>query len=184
MCGHSDECGICLGPFTSKEKDMVETPCGHCFHNKCITQWLMFNDTCPTCRKIFGETSSADSSVRQLYVHFNSWDTCTISKDTEDYCIQQIIPGIYNNHHNWLNKDYNIETSIRIKHKNNFMNQVVTFYITKTDNNYEITFIETDYKVKFNQKFNTILNKNLKKKKFKTHKPPRRRNTRCSVLSF
>ena len=183
MCEQTN-CGICLGTFTDSEKDIVRTPCGHLFHNKCITQWVMFNDTCPTCRKIFGETQDFDNSVRQLYINFNSWDTCNISRDTEDYCMHKIIPAIYNNHHKWLNQDYDIETSIKIKHKNNFMNEVVSFYITKTDNNYEITFVEIDYKVKSNYKFNSLNNKKLNKKKFKSQKPPRRRNTRCNVLSF
>ena len=38
------QCTICL-----EENTDFKCECGHCFHNKCITQWLMFNsDCCPT----------------------------------------------------------------------------------------------------------------------------------------
>jgi|APSaa5957512493_1039668.scaffolds.fasta_scaffold134913_1 hypothetical protein len=42
----NDECGICL-----EELDNFSAlPCGHCFHSKCISQWISKNMSCPECR--------------------------------------------------------------------------------------------------------------------------------------
>eukprot|EP00936_MAST-01D_sp_MAST-1D-sp1_P002222 g2222.t1 len=70
----SRECGICLGPLVDycadmdRESDLnftavndgvsdrhagcVKLPCGHLFHRKCVTHWLVERDgrTCPCCR--------------------------------------------------------------------------------------------------------------------------------------
>ena len=44
-------CSIC---FEKMEKKMIKTSCGHCFHDKCLKQWLTNNcnkPNCPVCRK-------------------------------------------------------------------------------------------------------------------------------------
>ena len=40
-------CSICLEKQNNK---CVKLSCGHTFHNKCITNWLLKNNTCPLCR--------------------------------------------------------------------------------------------------------------------------------------
>jgi hypothetical protein len=42
-----NDCSICLVAVQSGF--LLE--CGHCFHNRCITRWLLKNETCPVCRK-------------------------------------------------------------------------------------------------------------------------------------
>ena len=44
----NEECCICL------DKDAIQVwlalPCGHTFHNLCISRWVVTQDTCPVCR--------------------------------------------------------------------------------------------------------------------------------------
>jgi len=40
-------CSICL----DKNDEYILTPCNHIFCKKCITSWLLNNNTCPNCRK-------------------------------------------------------------------------------------------------------------------------------------
>ena len=50
------ECVICLDPINGPH---VTTPCNHKMHNKCLTQWLLTEDTCPLCRHDIGIKSSS-----------------------------------------------------------------------------------------------------------------------------
>lgn len=38
-------CSICL-----KKKIDITTLCNHQFHNKCLSEWLNINNSCPICR--------------------------------------------------------------------------------------------------------------------------------------
>ena len=40
-------CSICFEP--SNQSD-INIPCGHSFHNRCITEWLLKKTSCPLCR--------------------------------------------------------------------------------------------------------------------------------------
>ena len=44
-----DECAICLEQFKVGET-LVNLPCAHRFHTKCLTPWLETNSQCPCCR--------------------------------------------------------------------------------------------------------------------------------------
>ena len=48
-----DECAICFDKIKKRQKFRA-LPCSevkqHCFHVKCIDQWLQRNKTCPVCR--------------------------------------------------------------------------------------------------------------------------------------
>ena len=43
------ECSICLMEVNDGQ-DTILLPCGHMFHDKCVTQWLKIHNTCPLCR--------------------------------------------------------------------------------------------------------------------------------------
>ena len=43
------ECSICLMEV-NEGQDTILLPCGHMFHDKCVTQWLKIHNTCPLCR--------------------------------------------------------------------------------------------------------------------------------------
>ncbi|XP_030458816.1 E3 ubiquitin-protein ligase At3g02290-like [Syzygium oleosum] len=42
-------CCICLEELNGADK-VMEIPCSHHFHSKCIVEWLEGNDSCPLCR--------------------------------------------------------------------------------------------------------------------------------------
>ena len=46
-----NECTICLEKYIKKEK-IIELPCKHNFHAKCIKEWFeKDNKSCPNCRE-------------------------------------------------------------------------------------------------------------------------------------
>lgn len=48
---YNDICAICLDNY--KENDIIsELDCNHIYHNKCISDWIIINNTCPQCRTI------------------------------------------------------------------------------------------------------------------------------------
>lgn len=51
-----DNCGICLETMY----DPFYFQCNHSFHNKCVSQWLIQNNTCPLCRHEIYETTESD----------------------------------------------------------------------------------------------------------------------------
>lgn len=49
----TESCCICL----SSIKNAYYLPCGHYFHDKCISKWLKYNNTCPVCRENIDKTT-------------------------------------------------------------------------------------------------------------------------------
>jgi hypothetical protein len=62
----SDEEMICVICHNAIEKNTIYrkiNSCEHCFHVKCIDEWLNQNSTCPTCRvELIGNRRSSSSS--------------------------------------------------------------------------------------------------------------------------
>lgn len=46
-----EECAVCLEEFKMGE-NLVNLPCAHKFHSRCLVPWLDNNSHCPCCRKI------------------------------------------------------------------------------------------------------------------------------------
>lgn len=44
-----DSCAVCMDRFRSGESG-ERIPCGHVYHEGCITVWLSVSDSCPLCR--------------------------------------------------------------------------------------------------------------------------------------
>lgn len=42
------ECPICFHDIIT-QKNIMALPCGHLFHEKCITSWIKINRVCPIC---------------------------------------------------------------------------------------------------------------------------------------
>jgi hypothetical protein len=55
------DCVICCEEITSPG-EMFKTPCGHVFHNSCLTPWLLTKTTCPLCRENYGDKDLEDES--------------------------------------------------------------------------------------------------------------------------
>ncbi|KAK3210632.1 hypothetical protein Dsin_015338 [Dipteronia sinensis] len=42
-------CIVCLEDFQSEFRGK-QVPCGHLYHESCISKWLSFSNSCPLCR--------------------------------------------------------------------------------------------------------------------------------------
>ena len=43
-------CVVCQCEYEDQER-VTQLPCGHLYHQGCISEWLSGNKTCPTCNK-------------------------------------------------------------------------------------------------------------------------------------
>ena len=50
-------CAICQEEMIATS-DAVRLPCGHSYHEDCLTKWLTKQHTCPTCRAALPERSA------------------------------------------------------------------------------------------------------------------------------
>ncbi|KAJ1272479.1 hypothetical protein BS78_06G204700 [Paspalum vaginatum] len=49
-----DECVICCMAYKNRDR-LTKLPCGHQYHQACVTKWLQINKVCPVCNKeVFG----------------------------------------------------------------------------------------------------------------------------------
>ena len=63
-------CPVCLMDFEECAEcdQMMVMPCGHCFHEHCLTKWLRSHNTCPVCRHAIEpiSTMSTPSFARMI----------------------------------------------------------------------------------------------------------------------
>ena len=79
-----ETCNIC---FEDISCDEFKTSCEHKFHNKCLTQWVLSNETCPLCRK---------NLIQNNYEsNYNEEIDNEMSEDDESFKFE-IDDGIYN----------------------------------------------------------------------------------------
>jgi len=161
------ECGICMEPITSHS---YKTQCSHSFHNKCLTQWLLQNSSCPLCRKEFGPKHCIheDETLFIMYMWAPEITPKTVPTRIEKQLMEIILQ----------NTDYNtfmINTNIRIKTKHK--TEILYYTINKmNENRYCIDIFEHEIKCNYKHKFPTF----SKKMKYNYLK----RSTKCKVLSF
>ncbi|KAI8144496.1 hypothetical protein BJV82DRAFT_607546 [Fennellomyces sp. T-0311] len=56
------ECIICQEPYGT-QNEIIEMPCKHEYHGKCIRQWLGISTTCPMCRSSLPTEEEASSNT-------------------------------------------------------------------------------------------------------------------------
>ena len=50
------ECPICFDEFTENiPEKLLLTDCNHCYHEKCLREWIVQKKNCPVCRHEFNE---------------------------------------------------------------------------------------------------------------------------------
>jgi hypothetical protein len=49
LCMTPEDCSICLNSITPEEM-LYDIPCGHFFHQSCLSKWLDRQPSCPLCR--------------------------------------------------------------------------------------------------------------------------------------
>lgn len=183
------ECGICLEPISKNSSSGgFSTSCEHNYHNKCITQWLLFNKNCPICRKEFYKNSSEDEQIQIRFTYFTDSD-CNMSTQTKHYMMNSIEDTIMDTIEFFKDKNIDIDLSEKITHKNKHSSEIIYFTIKKlTNKHYYIIFTEQDVKLNYKVKFNISKNKNKYNKKIMkingNYKHQRNRRTKCNVLSF
>ncbi|KAJ5646328.1 ring finger protein [Penicillium lividum] len=77
MIDSGAECAICISNLQLGERATI-LPCGHMFHDVCITQWVTRNPSCPLCRQNItrnrpmrnGETDGSDGQQQERHVHW------------------------------------------------------------------------------------------------------------------
>jgi hypothetical protein len=168
-------CAICYDDITD-EKSCVKTPCGHCFDNECLTQWLLKKDTCPICRFKFGETKvdydedeEDDEDEPYTVDIFSNLLNCNFSNKNLSYNIKNTIDDIIDDLDESLEENNNEEdniwteygdikfTEFEIKTKQ----QTVNIYVEFIDE-YKLIRIEM-----LNKTFNAV-NKKIRNKNTKT----------------
>ena len=165
-------CDICY----ENPLELTKTPCSHYFCNKCLTQWLMFNTSCPSCRHTIGIDTNKPDILREYLILTQS--TIRPSKnvirkinnlvhDLLSY-ILNIGPAYYT--HKWKFNSQDYSTTII---KNNIMyiisvNIMELFHHTGQSSNSNISIdVTIDYKMlkknnyKWDQQKNKV--KHLKK---------------------
>ena len=161
------ECGICMEPITTKS---YKTQCWHSFHNKCLTQWLLQNSSCPLCRKEFGpkHTVQEDDTLFIMYM----WAPEIIPKTVHTRIEKQLVEIIQQNSNS---NTFMINTNIRIKTKHK--TEILYYTINKINEyRYCIDIFEHEIKCNYKHKFQT-LSKKMKNNYLN-------RSTKCKVLSF
>ena len=63
-------CSVCLCNLNASASSVVTLPCGHVFHQACISPWLDQSTTCPECRNaVHGGSSSSRRNNNNMLVH-------------------------------------------------------------------------------------------------------------------
>ena len=183
------QCAICYDNIVDKNK-CVKTPCGHCYHNECLTHWLLKKDNCPICRFQFGITEESDDEEFEddepyMIDIFSNLVNCNLSNKNLSYHVKNIIHDIIEDLETpeentisedniWI-EDGNIKfTEFEIKTKQ----QSINIYI-ECDNEFKCVSIEVLNKT-YNPIHKKIRNKNIKTQNWRFKKHNQRQFSRKS----
>ena len=48
---NTSTCSICQENFKLGEEEVSQMHCGHIFHTSCLSEWFIYKNTCPLCRR-------------------------------------------------------------------------------------------------------------------------------------
>ena len=89
-------CSICLMDINEGQKTIL-LPCGHMFHDECITKWLNIHNTCPLCRF---ELPTDDPEYERMRSQRNTQRNENISRNPNVRTVDLNNPGNLNEHNN------------------------------------------------------------------------------------
>ena len=108
MLGDNEQCNICLDEM--ENMDTFKTPCNHIFHNRCVAQWLLINDTCPLCRTIVVKTDERNLTSTDIIYYDNEPIYIYYIEYLISYIqyISHVKPTVgFSKLDSWYNKTYN-----------------------------------------------------------------------------
>lgn len=70
-------CSICIEELVNG----FSLECGHCFHNKCITEWLFKNKTCPVCRKEIIKVKHTHTKTEPIVLVMDTFEDTIVPKN-------------------------------------------------------------------------------------------------------
>ena len=186
------ECNICMNTIDTQSCDYFTTGCNHTFHNKCLMQWIITNNTCPTCRQDIYDNIANIKSKKVYCIRYISDETQFILPDDYDKLSERVADIIYvidnNNSENTETENLIID-EINLKNKweiydidslriicrstiytkNN--NIKIEVFITKEQNNYyieiELKYINKQQPQRTNRQFRQFKHINHYKTKAK-----------------
>lgn len=120
----SESCVICLEEFEKNSKDVSTLPCGHEFHTRCITEWMLKSKKCPLCREEINDLNN-EGEIKSENINLNN-SLIGESLSERIWEIQrQIFPQFvrysYSNLWNAHNDNNNNGSSLRNESKNYFL---------------------------------------------------------------
>lgn len=160
-------CAVC---YENIENDGVETPCGHTFHNSCLTHWLISKTSCPMCRFQIGECEfeeeyfSDEEEIDYTFdVSFNSDRIGILNPFLEERVYTEAANIVYETDEieemekYWKDNDGYKITSFNIRKNNECVNVLIT-----KDEEYGIVFLDIENKFykQMNKKNNKVRNNN------------------------
>ena len=89
-------CSICLMDINDGQKTIL-LPCGHMFHDECVTKWLNIHNTCPLCRF---ELPTDDPEYERKRSQRNTQRNENISRNPNVRTADLNNPGNLNEHNN------------------------------------------------------------------------------------
>ena len=62
----AEMCAVCLSAYEPSDT-VIRVPCGHTFHEACVSRWLSQDPSCPTCRFQFLAATSGSDATASLH---------------------------------------------------------------------------------------------------------------------
>ena len=157
------DCTICFEGIEDPSQ-LVKTPCGHTFHNSCLTPWFMAKDTCPMCRCNYGDGQENDDYDYNENVDLDF--TVRLNFRADSYimgAIQRRIAAVYSDPDeetkDWLVNYINGERVLCVYSLINNYNSIIRFDFeyNKERNRLEIFFI-SEQMFNENEKYRVLNN--------------------------
>lgn len=86
-------CAVCIEEYADGDLLHVLDACGHCFHAKCVDEWLLNAPFCPVCK------ASAPAPSQAVTVRSSQPDICVQQQPNRQLAVQLIDLSV---HESWV----------------------------------------------------------------------------------